>query len=202
MRAPQQDRSAGSADRMVEAALDLLGSGGLPAVTVAAVARAASTSNGALYHRFRDRTGLLLAAQDRALAELEAVVGDAFAAADAEPDDERAVHQLAAAAVDLFGTRRGALRAFMVEGRTVPELAPRTDAFAHGLATTITGWLRTRFGAAPAAAEAAYRIILALGVSQALLEEERISPVALAPQALADAIGTAVLALVRAPVHP
>lgn len=197
MRAPQQDRSAGSADRMVEAALDLLGAGGLPAVTVAAVARAAGTSNGSLYHRFRDRTGLLVAAQDRALAELEALVGAAFAVADAERDDERAVRQLATAAVDLFGTRRGALRAFLVEGRGVPELTPRTDAFTHGLAATVTGWLRARFGAPPAAAEAAYRIILALGVSQSLLEEEQVSTVALAPEALAEALAAAVLAVVR-----
>jgi len=54
MRTPLQDRSTSSADRMLEATLDLLETGGLPAVTVAAVAVRAGTSNGSLYHRFGD----------------------------------------------------------------------------------------------------------------------------------------------------
>lgn len=196
VRAPQQLRSAGSADRMLEATLELL-AGGLQAVTVAAVAEAAGTSNGSLYHRFRDRTGLLLAAQDRGLGDLEAAVAQAFAAADDEPDDEQAVRMLARSAVDLFAGHRGALRAFLVEGQGVVDFAPRNDAFAHGLAVTVTGWLRARFGAAPLAAEAAYRMIHALGVTQALLDGERVSTTPLPSDVLADALAVAVLAVVR-----
>ena len=95
MRTPLQSRSATSADRMLDATLDLLAEGGLGAVTVAAVARAARTSNGSLYHRFGDRAGLLLAAQDRALGAIETQTLAAFARADAEPatdaGDEAAV---------------------------------------------------------------------------------------------------------------
>ncbi|MFC6344921.1 helix-turn-helix domain-containing protein, partial [Nocardioides hankookensis] len=65
MRTPLQTRSTSSADRMLEATLELLEAGGLQAVTVAAVAQHARTSNGSLYHRFGDRAGLLRAAQER-----------------------------------------------------------------------------------------------------------------------------------------
>ena len=69
MRTPLQTRSTSSADRMLEATLELLEHGGLTSVTVAAVAQRAGTSNGSLYHRFGDRGGLLQAAQDRAVVE-------------------------------------------------------------------------------------------------------------------------------------
>ena len=67
VRTPLQTRSTSSSDRMLEATRELLETGGLQAVTVAAVADRAGTSNGSLYHRFGDRAGLLQAAQDRAL---------------------------------------------------------------------------------------------------------------------------------------
>lgn len=207
MRTPLQSRSATSADRMLDATLDLLAEGGLGAVTVAAVARAAGTSNGSLYHRFGDRAGLLLAAQDRALGAIETQTLAAFARADAEPatdaGDEAAVLLLAHAAVGLYDEHRAAMRAFLVEGREVREggdlvgLQERNDAWARVLATTITGWLVRRLGAAPPQAEAAYRIIHALGVTQALLDEPRISPTPLDPEVLARSLARAVLAIVR-----
>lgn len=204
MRTPLQSRSASSADRMLDATLDLLAEGGLGAVTVAAVARAAGTSNGSLYHRFGDRTGLVLAAQDRALGEIESATLAAFARADAEPateaGDEAAVLLLAHAAVGLYDEHRAAMRAFLVEGREGRDLVglrERNDAWARVLATTITGWLQRRLGAAPPQAEAAYRIIHALGVTQALLDEPRISPTPLDPDVLARSLARAVLAIVR-----
>src|SRR6478609_11216450 len=117
MRTPVQSRSESSADRMLAATLDLLAGGGLAAVTVAAVAKAAGASNGSLYHRFGDRSGLLLAAQDLALGRIEAATAAAFARADAEPDDDRALRLLATAALDIFATHRGAMRAYLVEAQ-------------------------------------------------------------------------------------
>lgn len=182
---------------MLAATLDLLEAGGTAAVTVAAVARAAGTSNGSLYHRFGDRHGLLLAAQARVLEAIGAETGQAFAEADAEPDDEQAVHLLAAAAIGIFGRWRGGLRAFLVGDTESPELEAASTAFTHGLAGTVTGWLQDRFGAEPGAAEAAWRLLFGLGATRALYDDARVSPRPLGEPELAEALGRAVLAVVR-----
>lgn len=182
---------------MLAATLDLLSSGGLAAVTVAAVAAEAGTSNGSLYHRFGDRTGLLLAAQDRAMGAIETATAAAFARADAEPSDDRAVALLARAALDIFEEHRAAMRAFLVEAQGQPAFAPRTEAAAHLLASTVTSWLRTRLGATRADAEAAWRVLFAIGAARALFRDEQVSPRRLADDDLAEALARAVGAVVR-----
>ena len=196
MRTPLQTRSTSSADRMLEATLELLGSGGLQSVTVAAVARQAGTSNGSLYHRFGDRGGLLLAAQDRALGAIEEETAAAFARADGEPDDPRALRLLARAALDIFARHRGPMRAFLVEGHGEPAIQARNEHSSHLLATTVTRWLRDRFGASRPDAEAAWRILFALGASQALFEDAQVSPGSIDGAAFADAVARAVGAVV------
>lgn len=196
MRTPLQSRSESSADRMLTATVALLDAGGPAAVTVAAVARAAGTSNGSLYHRFGDRQGLLVAAQARVLATIEAETAAAFAVADTEPDDDRAVALLAAAAVELFVRHRGGMRAFLVEVDSL-DLETASTAFTHRLAVTVTGWLRGRFGCGVPEAESAWRLLFALGTSRALFDDDAVSPVPLAADALADSLARAVLAVVR-----
>ena len=191
-----QTRSTSSADRMLEATLELLDSGGLPSVTVAAVARRAGTSNGSLYHRFGDRGGLLLAAQDRALGAIEEETAAAFARADGEPDDVRALRLLARAALEIFARHRGPMRAFLVEGQGEPAIQARNEHSSHLLATTVTAWLRSRFGASRPDAEAAWRILFALGASQALFEDAQVSPGSIDEAAFADAVARAVGAVV------
>ncbi|MEQ4499406.1 TetR/AcrR family transcriptional regulator [Nocardioides kribbensis] len=197
MRTPVQSRSESSADRMLAAALDLLAEGGLAAVTIAAVARRAGTSNGSLYHRFGDRTGLLVAAQARALARIEAATSASFAAADAEPDDDRAVGLLARAALGIFATERAPLRTFLVEGRSDPRLGPPATAATHRLGDTVSGWLVERFATTPEQAGAAWRVLFALGASQALFDDGQVAAQPLDGDALGEALARAVLAVVR-----
>ncbi|GAA4731296.1 hypothetical protein GCM10023350_13300 [Nocardioides endophyticus] len=197
MRAPLQTRSTSSSDRMLEATLELLEIGGLPSVTVAAVARQAGTSNGSLYHRFGDRGGLLRAAQDRALTAIEEETAAAFARADGEPDDTRALGLLARAALEIFARHRGPMRAFLVEGRGEQAIQARNEHSSHLLATTVTRWLRSRFGASRQDAEAAWRILFALGASQALFDDAQVSPDSLGSDAFADAVARAVGAVVK-----
>lgn len=182
---------------MLDATLDLLAEGGLQAVTVAAVSRAAGTSNGSLYHRFRDRTGLLLAVQERALGAIEESTAAAFARADAEPDDERALALLAREALDIFSEHRAAMRAFLVEGQGSGDFTERNVRSSRLLAGAVVGWLQRRFGTAASDAEAAWRILFALGASQALFGEEQVSPGALTGDDFADAVARAVAAVVR-----
>ncbi|WP_280399504.1 TetR/AcrR family transcriptional regulator [Nocardia carnea] len=55
------------ADRLLDAAADLLASGGPAAVTMSGVAKAAGAPSGSVYHRFPDRPALLAALWGRAL---------------------------------------------------------------------------------------------------------------------------------------
>ena len=205
MRAPRQSRSESSAERMLDATLRLLEDGGESAVTVAAVARAAGTSNGSLYHRFGDRHGLMLAAQTRALGAIEAETGAAFARADEEVDDERAVGLLAAAAVDIFGRHRAAMRAFLVGRAGSVEAEALSTAFTHRVGARVTRWLGERFGARAGDAEAAWRLLFGLGATRALFEDEQVSPAPVGPAELSASLARAVLAVVRheaGPVRP
>ncbi|ANH38642.1 transcriptional regulator BetI [Nocardioides dokdonensis FR1436] len=197
MRTPVQSRSEASSEAMLDATLDLLAQGGTAAVTVAAVARAAGASNGSLYHRFGDRRGLLLAAQDRALTRVEAEAAVAFAEAHDEPDDDRATTLLAGVALAIFERHRGAVRPFLVDPDPDGAFAERTARGSHLLADTVTGWLRERLGADEADAEAAWRMLFALGAASALFDDPRVSPAGVAPDAMARAVGRAVVGVVR-----
>lgn len=197
MRPPTQTRSESSADRMLAATLDLLAEGGLAAVTVAAVAAAAGASNGSLYHRFGDRTGLLLAAQDRALGQVEAETVAAFARADAEPDDDRALRLLAGAALDIFAAHRAPMRAYLVEAQGQAAFEERNVRSSHLLGRTVVSWLRQRFGTGRSDAEAAWRLLFALGAAQALFDDAQVSPGRLGRAEFADAVARAVGALAR-----
>ncbi|NUS90817.1 MAG: TetR/AcrR family transcriptional regulator [Nocardia sp.] len=55
------------ADRLLDAAAELLAGGGPAAVTMSGVARAAGAPSGSVYHRFPDRPALLAALWSRAL---------------------------------------------------------------------------------------------------------------------------------------
>lgn len=183
---------------MLDATLELLGEGGLAAVTVAAVAERAGTSNGSLYHRFRGRSGLLLAAQDRALGWIEQETAAAFRRADDEADDEQAVRLLVEAALDIFRAHHATLRSFLVEARGQAEHDARSVATSHALARLVTGWLQERFGVGAADAEAAWRILFALGAAEALFDEDQVSPTRLTQ----DELATAVTRALQAVVHP
>jgi AcrR family transcriptional regulator len=197
VRTPLQNRSSVSAGRMLEATLELVEHGGLQAVTVAEVARRSGTSNGSLYHRFGDRTGLLLAAQDRALSAIEQATGAAFARASAEPDDDRAIALLVRAALDIFAEHRGAMRAFLAQGQGDDRFEERNVRSSHLIARTVIDWLRQRFDTPRTDAEATYRILFALGATHALFEDRQVSPGPLSRTAFAEAVTRAVGAIAR-----
>lgn len=180
---------------MLDATVTLLAAGGLNAVTVAAVAREAGTSNGSLYHRFGDRAGLLRAAQERSLKGIEDETLAAFAEADAETDDATAVRLLAAAAMGMFVRHRAVLKAFLLDPGDDTPVRERTMRSRKLLADTVTGWLQDRFAMPEPDAEAAYRIIFSLGVTQALFTDADVHDRGVTPEHLADALARAVVAL-------
>jgi AcrR family transcriptional regulator len=70
-RAPKQQRSRQSFDRVLDAAAALLAEGGLPSLTIAAVSRRSRTSVGSIYCRVRSKSDLVRAVQARVLVQMD-----------------------------------------------------------------------------------------------------------------------------------
>ena len=77
VKAPCQQRSRDSQERILKAAEALIKSKGFEALTTAEVVRRSRTSIGTLYARFGDKTALLHAVQDRVQSREEACMRDA-----------------------------------------------------------------------------------------------------------------------------
>jgi AcrR family transcriptional regulator len=109
---PKQARSEDSLRRLLDAAESLLEERGFSEVSIADIARRARSSVGGFYARFRDKDELLLALQERFVAELEKrfSVVEAEVAADADLSAllKPSLHLL----VDIYRVRRGLLTAF------------------------------------------------------------------------------------------
>jgi AcrR family transcriptional regulator len=197
MRGPRQLRSTDSTARMLDSALDLVAAGGLSAATVAAVAHRSDTSNGALYHRFGDRLGLLVAAQERFLTQIENELGTAVACAAAQADDTTALDVLVEAFHRVFTDHRRLFRAFLIEGREERALHDRGIATSHRVAGATTAWLQSRFGCPPQAADLAYRLLFSLGATRALFDDTDLTPSPVHVGELRHSLRNALLGTVR-----
>ena len=125
----RQDRSRRTADRLLDAAEQVLGEQGLERATVPSIAKQAGISVGAVYRRFRDKDALLRAVYERFFAR----VADANRAAlDPERWDGVPARTVAAAVVRgiVRGHReyRGLLRALLLFAETHPDAAFRRRA--------------------------------------------------------------------------
>jgi len=70
-RAPKQQRSRQSFDRMLDAAIEILNQGGLSALTLAEVSRRSRVSIGSIYCRVDSKEDLIREVQARVLAEMD-----------------------------------------------------------------------------------------------------------------------------------
>lgn len=126
VRAPHQDRSRKTLERLLDAAEALLQERGFEAVSVAEIARAAGSSVGAFYARFRDKNGLLNHLHERFCEEAMATADHALAperwhAADAEAILIAVVGFMEA----IHRTRSGMFRAFLLVGCHDPQFMER-----------------------------------------------------------------------------
>jgi AcrR family transcriptional regulator len=97
VRAPQQQRSRDSLERVLAAGIDVLAEEGWEGFTVARVATAAGASVGLIYGRFDNKDALFGAIQDRFMADVESLHAERFQG----PDWERATaDQIIRKAVD------------------------------------------------------------------------------------------------------
>jgi AcrR family transcriptional regulator len=172
VRAPQQARSQTSTDRMLDAALTLLDREGMAGVTVAAISRESGVSNGALYHRFGDRRGLLLAAHDRFLSRLEVEWLSVSAPLWSVEDPDELLSELVDAYLQVFTEHRRTFRAFLMTKDS------DADVRARGLATSergsrfIVDQLVSRFGCSVGAAMVAYQLLYGQAMLIVLFDDE------------------------------
>lgn len=193
MRTPRQGRSSDSAARMLDAALDLAVRHGLHGVTVADVARTAGTSNGSLYHRFGDRTGLLVAAQRHFLSGVEQELRDVLDLLRAEPDDTAAVRGLVTALLERFHAHAGVVRTFLLAARDHPDLCEQGGRTRRAWSALVVDALRERFGCSADAAGSVFRITFSVGMSQVVYDDGPL------PEVLTTDLTRGVLAVLRGP---
>lgn len=70
VREPQQDRSARTRSKLLDAAQDIINEEGPDALTIGAIAKRAEVSAGLLYHYFQDRQTIIYAVIDRFTTEM------------------------------------------------------------------------------------------------------------------------------------
>jgi len=201
LKPPQQSRSQESTARMLDAALTLLDREGPAGLSIAAVSRESGASNGALYHRFGDRHGLLVAAQDRFLEQVEREWLTTAAPLSTLDDPEELLTRLAEAFLALFARHRALFHAFMVTERADPDLHARGARTSKRAARLATRWLTERFDCTPEAADTAYRMIYAQAVLLVLFSEEETAALSITPAARLHHVVRALLAILRPPTR-
>jgi len=145
LKAPQQDRSKRTLERLLDAAEELLRTGGPAALTVPAVAAAARSSVGSFYARFPDKGALLRTLHERACEQTIATTDAALDPArwQGVPTAEL-VRGFVAFAVRVFTERRPMMLAFSAELASDPGFARRRARCAAEIARALQGLLLER----------------------------------------------------------
>jgi AcrR family transcriptional regulator len=130
VKAPRQQRSRDSQERLLKAAEMLIKSKGFEALTTAEVVRRSRTSIGTLYARFGDKTALLHAVQDRVQSREEALMRASIAKVDWDRLSlEEAVRELLQIKQTANEGDDRLYEAFVVHGATDPVL--RAQGYRH-----------------------------------------------------------------------
>jgi AcrR family transcriptional regulator len=153
---------------MVEGALALAADGGLAAVTLNAVCEASETSNGAVYHLFGNRVGLLGAAHQVLLARVQSSIEAALEYALQLSDPREAVAAIVTGYIDTFTAQNRLLRAFLVEGNDVPELRERGDRVGFAIDDSVSQALQRITGCSTERASTSVYMILSVATTHML----------------------------------
>jgi len=145
VRPPRQTRSQETLERLLDAAEEVFGERGFEAATVAEVVRRARSSVGAMYARFTDKDALLSCLHDRFCEE-------ALATADVALEKERwegaSIAEIFAEVipflVEVYGQKRGLVRAFIVRGSHDPDFAESASRLGKYISQRLTELLLAR----------------------------------------------------------
>lgn len=148
IRPPVQRRSKETLGRILQAGVDLLIEGGWAAVTVSEVARRAKVSIGTLYGRFESRDALILAIQDRVLADIAWDRDTAFNDPQwATVGPDRALEVAVTSMGSIFMRHQKVLRALTARSHFDAEIMRRGTAAALALGDDFTRVLLPHAGA-------------------------------------------------------
>ncbi len=201
LRQPLQARSQDSTDRMLDAAIAILDRTGLAGLTIAAVGKEAGVATGTIYHRFRDRRAVLIAAQHRFLTGLEDELLTTTAPIWYVDDDDDFLSQLLEAFDQLFTQHRNAFRAFMLTSDEDEELRKRGTESGRRFAAFLADRLTQRFNCSQDAADSAFRIMFSDAVLGAMFTPTEVSPSPADRAQRLDHLKSAIHALLKPDVH-
>jgi len=145
---PQQERSRGTHDRLIEAAERLVGRGrAWSEIGVVELVKEAGTSVGAFYNRFRDKDALLHILQITLYQEGEMTAARANALAELDVPLESLVQAFVTLAVGVYRQQHGIRRALLLQMFTDKPFRDRAVALSKLTCEGLTGVLASRFPA-------------------------------------------------------
>jgi len=200
VRAPQQDRSKRTLERLLDAAERIIRAEGAAALTVPAVARAARSSVGSFYARFPDKGALLRTLHERACEQTILTVEAALDPARwADVPTATLLRAFVVFAVQLFAERRPMMLAFSAELGADAGFAERRARTAAAIARALERLLLPRRGEIghpePARAlEMGLRLVTAVLEQRNGLEAGGLPEVAVRDEVLVEELTRAVLA--------
>jgi AcrR family transcriptional regulator len=199
VRAPLQDRSKRTLERLLDAAEEIIRTRGVAALTIPAVAQAAQSSVGSFYGRFPDKGALLRTLHERACEQSVATAEVALDPARWEGvPTEAVIRAFATFAVHLFAERRPMMLAFSAELAGDAGFAERRARTAAGIARALRGILLGRRAAighpAPElAVDMALRLVTGVLEQRNGLDAGGVPEVEIADEVLIDELTRAVL---------
>ena len=190
-RAPVQQRSIESMNRMLDAGEQLFFEGGSPALTLEAVIERAETSTGSFYARFGDMRGFLDAMHERVLGMLATEFEPVFAKASTEDDLESALQTLLTSGFEVVHRHRAQTYFFAVGNSHDPQWRAMGAQFSlqmtDVIAQIIKGFLpKSTSAAAKRRVDMAARMIHAATFQQIMLEQEELSRLTLSQKVIAS----------------
>ena len=202
-RKPQQDRSARSMAKMLDAAEAIFAEGGDGALTVEAVVKSADTSVGSFYSRFGDRDGLLQAMHERFLLRLGGAAHVAVAAAGNEKTLAGAIEVFLSHVFTATQEYRNSARFFVLHRSADPNLRAQgilaNTIFAGIFNTLVLSHREEIAHAHPAtAADVTWRMLYAALAQQMMFDDEEVSGVPMTLPALVHEIACCLVAYLKA----
>jgi AcrR family transcriptional regulator len=202
-RAPVQQRSIESMNRMLDAGEQLFYEGGSPALTLEAVIERAETSTGSFYARFGDMRGFLDAMHERVLGMVAAELLPVLGKAGAEPDLESSMHRAFSGVFEVIERHRVPLYFFAVGNAHDPEWRDMGAQFTLGMNDVFTQLVQQYLPKLTSAAgkrrvEMAVRMSMAAVWQQIMLDQAEFSRVSMSRKAIAAGYANMVCAYLRA----
>lgn len=202
-RAPVQQRSIDSMNRMIDVGLDLFYEGGSPALTLEAVIERADTSTGSFYARFGDMRGYLDAIHEHVLQKVAGDVLPLAAKAATEPDLESAVQKTITGMFEIIQRHRVPLYFFAVGNSHDREWRAMGTQFTLGMGGMFTHIIMSYLPKLTSAVakrriDIAVRMCIAALFQQIMLDQEELSPMKINRKVVAIELSEMVCSYLRA----